>query len=299
MESATGDGIASSGLGVYAGTAGDKWVLNTDSSYRGNKSWFVKDPDNFSEQFLRFNLETATVADEKLVFFHKYVTEAGFDGGVVEYTTNGTAWTKIAKSAFTNNGYNDTAAPGNNPQILGDMFGGNSGGYVQSIANLPVGVRAIRFHFASDVGTGSAGWWIDDFMVGTSPTYTFSDVLATSTLAVQSTSEGNVITASDYATSLIVGANTLAVEDIDTVFDLNVSLFPNPAHSKVSIVWSDDIKQAFTVQMVTLNGQVIDVWNVKANAERFDINLESYAQGIYLLKIKRDNKITIKKLIIN
>jgi hypothetical protein len=299
MESATGDGIASSGVGVFAGTAGDKWVLNADSSYRGNKVWFVKNPDNFSEQFLRFNLETATVADEKLVFFHKYATEAGFDGGVVEYTTNGTAWTKIAKSAFTNNGYNDTAAPGNNTQILGDMFGGNSGGYIQSIANLPVGVTAVRFHFASDVGTGSAGWWIDDLMVGTSPTYTFSDVLATSTLAVQSTSEGNVITASDYATSLIVGANTLAVEDIDNVFDLNVSLFPNPAHSKVSIVWSDDIKQAFTVQMVTLNGQVIDVWNVKANAERFDINLESYAQGIYLLKIKRDNKITIKKLIIN
>jgi hypothetical protein len=299
MESVTGDGIATSGLGLFAGSAGDKWVLNTESSYRGNKAWFVKNPDNFSEQFLRFNLEAATVADEKLVFFHKYATEQGFDGGVIEYTTNGSTWIKIAKSEFTKNGYSDTVAPGNNTQVTGDIFGGNSGGYVQSIANLPAGVTAVRFHFASDVGTASAGWWIDDFMVGTSPTYAFSEVLATSTLPVQTTADGKVITASDSATSLIVDAKALAVGDIDAVLDLNVSLYPNPAHSRVSIVWSDDSKQPFTVEMLTLNGQVIDFWKVEANAIRFDINLASYAQGFYLLKIQRDDKVTVKKLIIN
>jgi extracellular elastinolytic metalloproteinase len=94
--------------------------------------------------------------------------------------------------------------------------------------------------------------------------------------------------------------NSLAVENIDDLLDINVSLVPNPAHSKVSIVWSDsNIKEPFTVEMVTLNGQIINVWNVKASTAKFDINLQQYAQGFYLIKIQRNDKVTFKKLIIN
>jgi extracellular elastinolytic metalloproteinase len=299
MESENGDGTTRSGAAVFAGNPGDAWALNTAATYRGIQSWFVKDPDNLSEQMLIFTLSAVTDAAEELVFFHRYATEQGFDGGVVEYTSNGSTWTKIAGADFTKNGYNDTVATGNNTQITGDVFGGNSSGYVQSIANLPAGVSAVRFRFAADVGTGSTGWWIDDFMVGTAPTYVFSEVVATSTLPVQTTSEGNVITASAFATSLIVDSSTLAVEAIEEVLDLQVSLIPNPAHNNVRIVWSDQLKQPFTVEMVTLNGQTLKAWNVKASTEKFDINLETYAQGFYLLKIQRNGIVTYKKLIIN
>jgi extracellular elastinolytic metalloproteinase len=298
MESESGDGVASSGPGVFAGSAGDKWALNTKSFYGGSKSWFVKDPAGFSEQYLTFTLNEVTVADEELVFFHKYATEEGFDGGDVEYTTNGAVWNKIAQDDFTKNGYNDTA-DAQNTQMVGAMFGGNSNGYIQSIANLPAGVTAVRFHFAADSAVGGAGWWIDDFMVGNTPTYAFSEVEVKSTLAVQTTSTGNVVTASDYATSLITDSSSLAVDDINYLLDSNVSLIPNPAHSKVSVVWSDNIKEPFTVEMVTLDGKQINVWNVKENTEKFDINLERYAQGFYILKIQRNDKVTFKKLVVN
>jgi extracellular elastinolytic metalloproteinase len=298
MESDSGDGVASSGAGVFAGSAEDKWALNTESSYGGNKSWFVKNPADFSEQYLTFTLNEATVADEELVFFHNISTEEGFDGGDVEYTINGLVWTKIANDDFTKNGYNDTA-DAQNTQITGAMFGGSSNGYIQSIANLPAGVTAVRFHFASDSAVGSTGWWIDDLMVGSVPTYAFSDVKAKNSLAGQSTSFGNVVVASDYATSLIINSNALAVDDINYLLDSNVSLIPNPAHSKVSVVWSDNIKEPFTVEMVTLDGKQINVWNVKENTEKFDINLERYAQGFYILKIQRNDKVTFKKLVVN
>ncbi|MFT4802725.1 MAG: hypothetical protein ACI93N_002506, partial [Flavobacteriaceae bacterium] len=297
-ESDSGDGVASSGAGVFAGSAEDKWALNTESSYGGNKSWFVKNPADFSEQYLTFTLNEATVADEELVFFHNISTEEGFDGGDVEYTINGVVWTKIANDDFTKNGYNDTA-DAQNTQITGAMFGGSSNGYIQSIANLPAGVTAVRFHFASDSAVGSTGWWIDDLMVGSVPTYAFSDVKAKNSLAGQSTSFGNVVVASDYATSLIIKSNALAVDDINYLLDSNVSLIPNPAHSKVSVVWSDNIKEPFTVEMVTLDGKQINVWNVKENTEKFDINLERYAQGFYILKIQRNDKVTFKKLVVN
>jgi hypothetical protein len=299
MESASGDGAVTSGVGVFDLNPGDKWELVSSSSYRGNKAWFVKDPDNFSEQMLTFTLNEATTAGQELVFFHRYATELGFDGGVVEHTNTGAVWTMIPKSDFTKNGYNDTAAPGNNTQIVGDMFGGNSNGYIQSIANLPAGVTAVRFRFAADVGTAGTGWWIDDFMVGNTPTYTFSEVEATSTLLVQSTSIGNVVTASDFATSLIVDPLTLTVDDFDDLLGSNVSLIPNPANSNVSIVWSETNNQPFTVEMVNINGQLINEWNVKANTQKFDINLEPYAQGLYVIKIQSNDKVTFKKLVIN
>ena len=101
------------------------------------------------------------------------------------------------------------------------------------------------------------------------------------------------------ATSLIVDGGTLAAEAIEDVLDLQVSLIPNPAHGNVRIVWSDQLKQPYTVQMVTLNGQVLNVWKVKASAADFDIPLEAYSQGFYLLKIQRNDTVTYKKLIIN
>ena len=299
MESENGDGSASSGPAVFAGSAGDQWALNTTATYRGSQAWFVKDPDNLSEQMLTFTLAAVTEAAEEMVFFHRYATEQGFDGGVVEYSSNGTTWTKIDAADFTKNGYNDTVPAGNNTQITGEAFGGNSSGYIQSIANLPAGVSAVRFRFAADVGTGSTGWWIDDLMVGTVPTYAFSDAVATSTLPVQTSPEGNTITASAMATSLIVDGSTLANEAIEDVLDFQVSLIPNPAHGNVRIVWSDQLKQPYTVQMVTLNGQVLNVWKVKASAADFDIPLEAYSQGFYLLKIQRNDTVTYKKLIIN
>ena len=299
MESENGDGSASSGPAVFAGSAGDQWALNTTATYRGSQAWFVKDPDNLSEQMLTFTLAAVTEAAEEMVFFHRYATEQGFDGGVVEYSSNGTTWNKIDGADFTKNGYNDTVPAGNNTQITGEAFGGNSNGYIQSIANLPAGVSAVRFRFAADVGTGSTGWWIDDLMVGTVPTYAFSDAVATSTLPVQTSPEGNTITASAMATSLIVDGGTLAAEAIEDVLDLQVSLIPNPAHGNVRIVWSDQLKQPYTVQMVTLNGQVLNVWKVKASAADFDIPLEAYSQGFYLLKIQRNDTVTYKKLIIN
>ena len=299
MESDNTNVTASSGVGVFAGSAGDKWALNTGASYRGNQSWFVKNPGSFSEQFLAFTLNEATTGDEELVFFQRFATEAGFDGGIVEYTIAGGVWVKIEKDEFTKNGYNDVIAPGNNTQITGDAFGGNSGGYIQSIANLPAGVTAVRFHFAADVGTAGTGWWIDDLMVGNTPTYAFSEVEAKSTLAVQSSEAGDTVTDNNFATSLIINSNALAVDDIEDLLASKVSLIPNPAHGKVSVVWSDNIRQPFKVEMVTLDGKQINVWNVKENTEKFDINLEQYAQGFYILKIQRNDSVTFKKLIVN
>jgi bacillolysin len=100
-------------------------------------------------------------------FNHAYVFEASgsyYDGGVVEYSTNGgSTWTD-AGSLFVNNGYVGTLATGT-PLGTRQVFGGQSFGYISS--RLSLGTLAgqnVRFRFR--IGTDSTGWnygwFIDD-----------------------------------------------------------------------------------------------------------------------------------------
>lgn len=109
-----------------------------------------------------------------LTFSHRYDTEAGWDGGVLEISIAGGAFQDIlsAGGAFVQNGY-DGALGGNgvnNPLAGRNSWNGNSNGYRTSIVRLPASAAGqnvqFRFAFGSDnntVGTGpNPGWNIDN-----------------------------------------------------------------------------------------------------------------------------------------
>ena len=99
-----------------------------------------------------------------LSFWHSYVTENTWDGGVVEISANGGAWTDLG-SLMTQNGYNGTiSASAGGPLAGRQAFTGSSGGYKETRVNLSSyagqSVR-IRFRFATDTSVASApaGTW--------------------------------------------------------------------------------------------------------------------------------------------
>lgn len=87
-----------------------------------------------------------------------------YDGGVVEYSTDGGQRWQDAKSLFTHNGYNSKLV-GQNPLGLRAAFVGNSPGYISSRLNLSsLAGQAVRFRFRlgiDDFGE-DYGWFIDD-----------------------------------------------------------------------------------------------------------------------------------------
>jgi len=101
-----------------------------------------------------------------LRFNHAYGFEDGFDGGVLEYSTNdGSTWND-AGPLITNNGYNGTIS------ALGGRqgFAAESNGYISSRVNLSsLAGQNVRFRFR--IGTDSSiddyGWFIDDVRVYT------------------------------------------------------------------------------------------------------------------------------------
>ena len=108
-----------------------------------------------------------------LSFWHNFDTEDGWDGGMVEISTDaGTSWTDLGPNMIVN-GYNGSMGSGSSNPLAGRAaFTGNSNGFIKTtISLLPFANKnaLIRFRAASDDNTAIAGWYIDDILIQTQP----------------------------------------------------------------------------------------------------------------------------------
>ena len=90
---------------------------------------------------------------------------AAYDGGIVEFSTNGGATWTSAGPLFNFGGYNGTIASGSNPLSGSPAFVRESNGYRTSRINLAslAGQNLLfRFRLATDGSVDDYGWFIDD-----------------------------------------------------------------------------------------------------------------------------------------
>src|SRR5215217_6462837 len=155
-------------------------------------------PPTGKTTYLRFN--------HAYEFGHDALTGEAYDGGVLEYSTNGGSSWQDAGSLVTNNGYNGTISSRfGNPLGGRSAFVRESNGYISSRVNLSsLAGQNIRFRFrigTDDSFFGNYGWFIDDVRVYTcegedttaptakAPTHSFTTLstLATTTVPVKLT----------------------------------------------------------------------------------------------------------------
>ena len=109
-------------------------------------------------------------------FRHRFDTEAGWDGGVLEFSVNGGAFQDIITGGgtFIENPYNGALGAGtNNPLSNRNAWSGNSNGYITSQVKLPASAEGqsvrLRWRFGSDDNTAGSGpnpgWNIDNVKV--------------------------------------------------------------------------------------------------------------------------------------
>ena len=113
-----------------------------------------------------------TTANSTLSFNHKFNTESGWDGGVLEISIAGAAFTDIeaAGGVFLANGYNGMLQGGtNNPITTRLGWSGDSGGYILTTVRLPATAAGqsvqFKWRFGADDNTGIDGWYIDTVTV--------------------------------------------------------------------------------------------------------------------------------------
>jgi uncharacterized repeat protein (TIGR01451 family) len=179
-------------------TTANTWSVSTTQSQSAPNSLFTPNAAATSDQ----KLETAALAlgtgTSALKFSHLYNSQAGFDGGVVEISTdNGTTWVDLSNK-ITVGYYNATIATGSGPLATRKAWSGNSNGFKKASVNLSsyAGQNAkLRFRFGSNATISGAGWYVDDIVVERSPVVNIRTSLFNST--------GSRISYSDTITRIV------------------------------------------------------------------------------------------------
>ncbi len=157
------------------------WVTSNSGvpmppAYSPPNAAFIDDPAVVSDK----RLDSPGFQDGKfeiwsqLTFRHNFNFEAssedpnlGFDGGVLEYSTDGgNTFHYVPASSFVNGGYNRTISANRGSPIAGlQAWSGNSDGFITATVNLPLGPTVLRWRMASDTSGSSEGWRVDNVVV--------------------------------------------------------------------------------------------------------------------------------------
>ncbi|GAB3248614.1 M36 family metallopeptidase [Nocardioides dilutus] len=149
------------------------WALTVVGPHSPTNAAFAADPTVISDQYLTLATPVTVAAGDQLSFWHSRDLEGaatGFDGGVVEVSTDGTTWTDIGAANFVQNGYSHTISSSYSSPIAGRPAFSGVSPYVESVANLAAYVGQsirVRFRMASDTSVGDVGWTVDDVRIGT------------------------------------------------------------------------------------------------------------------------------------
>lgn len=144
------------------------WTTTAARSTSPVRSWFVADPAEIAESVLVMPTLAGVPEGALLRFEHFMNSEAGYDGGVLEYNTGGTPWLD-AGALIVEGPYNGTINPSQVSTLTGrPAWTGDLGGWqtvvvdLSSLAGMQV---SFRWRFASDASMGDEGWYVDDVAV--------------------------------------------------------------------------------------------------------------------------------------
>lgn len=159
------------GLGGVGSFSSGPWYLTTARAHSPDTSYHVNEADSVTDNrlYLNFTFNPATLNNPRLEFWHYYDSESGYDGGVLERSSNGSNWSSVSSSHILEHSYNDTLSSGwNNPLPNRKAWSGNSGGWVKTVVNTSPwgnGDWRVRWRFGTDRSVGGNGWWIDDVRI--------------------------------------------------------------------------------------------------------------------------------------
>jgi len=151
-------------LGAISGTnfwsTTDPWGPNAHS---GTKDLYADDFYTSSNAYAQMTNAVTIPEHAYLHFYHTFDLESGWDGAVIEYSTDGISWADAGSMIDSGQSYTGTAT------ALGSTgFTGASHGYVSTRLDLSSlfgqNVR-FRWRMATDAAVDQWGWWLDDVRI--------------------------------------------------------------------------------------------------------------------------------------
>lgn len=153
---------------------GINWNTVTDTVISAPNAAFANDPVGVNASTLVSPTVAINSAAAQLSFKNKFITEATFDGMVLEFSTDGgNNWTDVITGggSFVSGGYTGPISANFMSPILGRQAwsGTSAGGYIDTVVNLPASLngQSVKFRWlmASDTTQASTGVWVDNVVI--------------------------------------------------------------------------------------------------------------------------------------
>ena len=158
----------------------DNWALVTTQSHSATHSFFAAGPATTNINDLTSPAIAVPVSATNLTlsFWHSYAFQNGRDGGVIEFSLDGSGtWFDVTDASsgasFATGGYNSTFTSSGNPGLKNPLaprscWSSSNSGFTQVVVNLTNTAKyaghtlRIRWRLATNSSTASAGWYLDD-----------------------------------------------------------------------------------------------------------------------------------------
>jgi uncharacterized repeat protein (TIGR01451 family) len=283
-------------------SADNLWEITTGFAKSGIKAFSVKYPtSNMRTDQVLFTKVKQQISGRQPVlrFWHVFDTQAGFDGGIVQVSTdNGANWRDIGDKFFKNPyrgkiEYSAFSIP--NAKAWWGQSGQNPATWIDSYADLSAYTGQsvqFRFRYATDSLVRSQGWFVDDVTV--------MDMVNYNSRARLTSAQGDTASAEIAERGTIVdpAAFTPTKEITEGAFQMRV--FPNPANNLLNINVLGSEKTAAALTILSTDGRLM--WskavNLAGNKEEvLPIDISAFPSGIYFVKISTDNKVLVEKVV--
>ena len=278
------------------------WTLSDEDSFTGPFSWFINNTAAESRQQLVLR-EPATVFGQRpaLRFYHKYKTEPGIDGGIVEITTAANpegAPFDLLGDKMIRNGY-----PGfvqYTTFIIPELeaFTGDSDGWIPTYVDLSAYQNEsvyLRFNFATSDGgvpPGGGFWFVDDVELMDLFSYNGEACVrsAEGDEACTTIPEGGIIVESQVST------NTNQVEPAGW----NYRVFPNPVQDLLTVELTLAQSGAVDFSLYSISGALVQNKTLTAGAGRIQtqLDLQGVAAGFYFLEVTNESGKGVRKIVV-
>ena len=275
------------------------WEISTAQANSGTHAWFATDSpeeSNFSLQNTNAVYIPNNSDNPVLRFYHWYDTEWGFDGGIVEVSTNGGATWDLVGDKMFRNGYETVLSFFAFNVVKMPAFAGDGDSfratYVDMSAYKGQSVL-VRFRFASDEENSvenNIGWFVDDVEI--------MDMVHYNSEACVTSDEGDLVCAEAVSRGTIA-ESTMVVPTKEIFSEADILIYPNPAqgllHLKINAIPSEFL----TISLLTIDGKTVRNEMIRPEEQQlFSIDLNDLASGFYLVQIAGEAGIYTRKIVI-
>ncbi len=276
------------------------WYLEDGFGVDQSYAWIAEEKEGYSnDTYLRTKNPFRVEQDNtSLLFYHFYNTEKGFDGGLVEVSTDGSFWEPVTQNQFSLNGY--TGLIDYQTFVVPNLnaFSGQSQGFIPTVLDLTnykgkdVYVRYRFGHDSLNVSpdrTQLLGWVIDDVEY-IQPQFYNSEVCLT-------TAEGDQECASLFGKGVLADSDKI-VNSKETGAAASIRMYPNPAQEKIALRFEPEmgIEQ---ISFSNLNGQILKSVPIQGNETFLSVDVKDLPKGMILIEAKGSSKSYVQKLILH